>query len=320
MTLIGYHASHEQFTPADLLAWVQRAEQAGFEAAMCSDHLHPWSHAQGQSGHAWVWLGAAMACTRMPFGVVNAPVGRYHPVIVAQAVATLGCLYGDRFWLGAGSGEALNECAAGVVWPAKAVRNARLLEAVNVLRDLWHGKRVTHQGSFTAADAKLFSLPPKPAPIYVAALTPETARWGGGWADGLITVATPAAPVAEVVSAFRKAGGADKPVHLQVKLSYARDESTALAGALDQWRPNALPAQQTEDLRTIDAFERAARRIGEEDIRQAVHVGADIDAHVRTLQRYMALDIAALHLHNVNRQQAEFIDAFGQHVLPALER
>ncbi len=320
MALIGYHASHEQFTPGDLLAWVQRAEQAGFQAAMCSDHLHPWSRAQGQSGHAWVWLGAAMACTRLPFGVVNAPVGRYHPVVVAQAAATLGCLYGDRFWLGAGSGEALNECAAGVAWPDKPARNARLREAVDVMRSLWRGERVTHRGSFTAVDARLFSRPSHATPVYVAALTPETARWGAGWADGLITVATPAAPVADIVEAFRAAGGAGKPVHLQVKLSYARDEDAALSGALAQWRPNALTAQQTEDLRTIDAFERASEHVDEAAIRRAVHVGADIDMHVATLQRYLALDVAALHLHNVNRAQIDFIDTFGRHVLPALER
>ena len=126
MALIGYHASHEQFPPDALLALVQRAEQAGFGAAMCSDHFHPWSHAQGNSGHAWTWLGAAMAATTLPFGVVNAPVGRYHPAVIAQAAATLAIMHGDRFWLAVGSGEALNESITGAPWPPKDVRNARL--------------------------------------------------------------------------------------------------------------------------------------------------------------------------------------------------
>ncbi|MGR4875860.1 TIGR03885 family FMN-dependent LLM class oxidoreductase [Pseudoxanthomonas sp. LARHCG66] len=320
MALIGYHASHEQFSPADLLAWVARAEQAGFHAAMCSDHLLPWSRAQGQSGHAWTWLGAAMSQTSMPFGVVNAPIGRYHPVVIAQAVATLGCMFGDRFWLGVGSGEALNEHAAGDAWPGKPRRNARLREAVDVMRALWRGECVTHRGSFEVRDAQLFTRPPHMTPVHVAALTAETARWAADWADGLVTIATPTAPVAEILAAFREAGGTGKPIHLQVKVSYAANENLALEGALEQWRCNALPARATEELRTIEDFERVARDIGPREIQGAVHISADPEIHVATLQRYLAMKVDSLYLHNVNRQQAGFIDVFGRHVLPALRR
>ena len=320
MALIGYHASHEQFAPAELLSWVARAEQAGFETAMCSDHLHPWSLAQGQSGHAWTWLGAAMARTSLPFGVVNAPVGRYHPIVIAQAVATLGCMFGNRFWLGAGSGEALNEHAAGVAWPGKFRRNARLREAIDVMRALWRGECVSHEGSFTVRDAQLFSRPAHMPPVYVAALTPDTARWGAGWADGLITIGTPAAPLADILAAFRSAGGAGKPVHLQVKLSYAATEALARDGALEQWRCNALTARATEELRTIRDFEHAARDIGIEQVQDAVHISADPEVHADTLAGYVAMGIDAIHLHNVNRRQVDFIDVFGRHVLPALGR
>lgn len=318
MTLIGYHASHEQFTPAELLDRVVQAEQAGFQGAMCSDHLLPWSRAQGQSGHAWVWLGAAMSRTRFPFGIVNAPVGRYHPAVVAQAVATLGCLFGDRFWVGTGSGEALNEWAAGDDWPEKGVRNARLEDAVSFMRTLWRGERASHDGYFVARDAELYSRPDCMPPVYLAALTPETARWGASWADGLITVAAPGAPVREVVDAFRAAGGRNKPVHLQVKLSYAPREDEALAGALDQWRTNALPPDTSATLRSPDAFERAARGIGETEIRKAVHIGASLEDHIRCLLDYLALEVDAMYLHNVNRQQDGFIETFGRHVLPSL--
>lgn len=319
MTLIGYHASHEQFTPGDLVEHVVRAEEAGFGGAMCSDHFHPWSQAQGQSGHAWVWLGAAMARTRFPFGVVNAPVGRYHPIVIAQAVATLGCLFGDRFWLAVGSGEALNEWAAGDDWPPKDVRNARLQDAVDVMRTLWRGERVSHDGHFAVREAALYSRPAHAPKVFVAALTPDTARWAATWADGLITVAAPAAPVAEVIQAFRTGGGQGKPVSLQVKLSYARHEEEALQGALDQWRTNALPPEKTEALRTPEAFERAARDVGEAEIRKAVHVSARLDDHLNALRGYLDLEIDAMYLHNVNRDQQAFIDAFGRHVLPALE-
>src|SRR5690606_14452875 len=207
MARVGFHASHEQFPPGELLRLVQRAESAGFQCAMCSDHFHPWSRAQGNSGHAWTWLGAAMAATKFPFGVVNAPVGRYHPAVIAQAAATLADMHGDRFWLAAGSGEAINECITGQRWPAKDVRNRRLREAVEVMRALWRGEEVTHHGEFTVERARLYSLPPRPLPVIAAALSPETARWAGNWADDLITISQPREKLRAVLDAFRQGGG-----------------------------------------------------------------------------------------------------------------
>jgi len=318
MAMIGYHASHEQFAPADLLVLAEQAERAGFRGAMCSDHLQPWSRAQGQSGHAWVWLGAAMARTSLSFGVVNAPVGRYHPLEIAQAVATLGCLFGERFWLAVGSGEALNEWAAGVAWPDKQARNARLREAVDVMRALWRGECVSHHGSFEVRDARLYSLPGELPPVFLAALSPETARWGAGWADGLITVAAPGAPVQEVIHAFRSAGGEGKPVHLQMKLSYAASEALASDGALEQWRSNALPRRCSEELRTPSEFESHARGVGIEEVRRAVHISADLEQHACWIREYLGLGAERLYLHNVNRDQCHFIRIFGRHVLPRL--
>src|SRR5918997_6060747 len=128
MTRFGYHCSHEQYPPSELLENVQAAEAAGFEGAMCSDHFHPWTDAQGHSGFAWSWLGAALQATSLSFGTVNAPGDRYHPAIVAQAAATLAEMFPDRFWLAIGSGEALNEAITGARWPAKRERDARLRE------------------------------------------------------------------------------------------------------------------------------------------------------------------------------------------------
>src|SRR5688572_29107092 len=138
--VLGFHCSHEQHAPSILLRLAQRAEEIGFQAAMCSDHFHPWTTAQGQSGFSWSWLGAAMQATQMSFGVVCAPGQRYHPAIVAQAAATLSELYTDRFWLAVGSGEALNESITGAPWPGKDVRNRRLRECVDVMRALWAGE------------------------------------------------------------------------------------------------------------------------------------------------------------------------------------
>src|SRR5690606_28228959 len=170
----GYHASHEQFPPSALLDYVQRAEAAGFSAAMCSDHFMPWSETQAESGFAWSWLGAALQATQLPFGVVCAPGYRYHPAIIAQAAATLAEMYRDRFWIAVGSGERLNEHITGEAWPPKAERNARLRECADIMRALWAGETVTHRGLVHVEEAKLYSLPERPPLLVGAALSEET--------------------------------------------------------------------------------------------------------------------------------------------------
>ena len=178
MTVIGFHASHEQIPPGDLLTAVQHAEAAGFTAAMCSDHFAPWSARQGESGFAWSWLGAALATTGLPFGVVNAPGQRYHPAVVAQAIATLGAMYPGRFWCALGSGENANEHVTGQKWPRKDVRDARLRECVEVIRALLAGEEVSHDGLVTVDRARLWTRPETPPPLIAAAVTPATARAG----------------------------------------------------------------------------------------------------------------------------------------------
>ena len=236
MPIVGFHASHEQIPPSGLLTAVQAAESAGFQAAMCSDHLAPWSERQGHSGHAWSWLGAAMQATSLPFGVVTAPGQRSHPAITAQAIATLGELFPGRFWAALGSGEALNEHVTGDPWPSKAERDARLLECVEVIRALLRGEEVTHDGLVRVDRARLWSLPKEIPPLFGAAVSEETARTVGSWADGMITVRQPSDVLRRVIDAFRDGGGGRKPVAVQVHLSWAEDEETALAIAHDQWR------------------------------------------------------------------------------------
>ena len=124
MTAYGFHASHEQVHPSVLLAAVQHAEQAGFDAAMSSDHFSPWSTRQGQSAFAWSWLGAALQATGLPFGVVNAPGQRYHPAIIAQAIGTLAAMYPGRFWAALGTGEASNEHITGTGWARSGCASA----------------------------------------------------------------------------------------------------------------------------------------------------------------------------------------------------
>ncbi len=316
---IGYHASHEQFAPSELLACVREAEAAGFAAAMCSDHFAPWGAAQGQSGFAWAWLGAALAATDLPFGTVNAPGVRYHPAIVAQAAATLAEMFPGRFWLALGSGQAMNESIAGAHWPPKAERNARLGECVEVIRALWAGEIVTHRGRVVVEEAKLWSRPAKPPLLVGAALSEETARWVGGWADALITINQPGDAACRVVEAFREGGGDGKPVYLQVHLSWADTDEAARANALDQWRTPVLPAAVGEELPSPAMFDALAGLVPEEAVADAVRISADPARHAAWLADDLELGATHVYLHNVGRNQLAFIDAFGARVLPELD-
>jgi probable non-F420 flavinoid oxidoreductase len=318
--LIGYHASHEQLPPSALLRCVVAAEAAGFQAAMCSDHFAPWSSRQGHSGFAWSWLGAALQATGLSFGVVNAPGQRYHPAIVAQAAATLSELFPDRFWLALGSGEASNEHITGDPWPAKAERRARLGEAAAVIRALLAGETVSHQGLVTVDRAKLWTLPPRPPMLVGAAVSPDTAAWVGGWADGLVTLNQDHDTVAAVVDAFRGNGGEGKPLFLQVHLSWAADEDEALAVAHDQWSTNLFDTSVAMELELPEQFEAAARFVTPEDVRSAVLVSADLGRHTAWLAEYAELGFDRIYLHEVGQasHQQPFIDAFGSKVIPAL--
>src|SRR5512134_1920779 len=280
MPAIGFHASHEQVHPSELLAAVQRAEEAGFDAAMSSDHFSPWSQRQGQSAFAWSWLGAALQATTLPFGVVNAPGQRYHPAVIAQAIGTLGAMYPGRFWAALGTGEASNEHITGTGWPRKQVRNDRLLECVDVIRALLRGEEVTHDGLVRVDRARVWSLPETPPPLVGAAVSAETARVVGTWADGLITVARPVDALRPVVDAFREAGGDGKPVAFQAHLSWADDEATATAVAHDQWRTGVLGSGLSWNLELPRQFDDATRFVRPDDVCGPVMVAADPGRHV----------------------------------------
>jgi probable non-F420 flavinoid oxidoreductase len=314
--IVGFHASHEQIPPSGLLTAVRAAESAGFQAAMCSDHLAPWSERQGHSGHSWSWLGAAMQATSLPFGVVTAPGQRSHPAITAQAIATLGEMFPGRFWAALGSGEALNEHVTGDPWPAKADRDARLLECVEVIRTLLRGEEVTHEGLVRVDRARVWSLPAETPPLFGAAVSEQTARTVGSWADGLITVRQPSDVLRRVIDAFRDGGGGGKPVAVQVHVSWAEDDATALAIAHDQWRAGTVVGDLAWDLELPSQFDRATEDVRPEDVTEAVLVSADPARHAKWLQELVHLGVDEIHLHHVGKEQERFIDVFAEHVLP----
>src|SRR5690349_1403538 len=187
---VGWKAGAEQDGPAELVDYEVAAEQAGLESVEGSEHFHPWAE-KGQACFVWTWLGAVAARTRtIILGTgVTCPIIRYHPAIVAQAAATLACLAPQRTFLGVGTGEALNEYPATCEWPSYKERQERLAEAIELIRQLWSGEKVTYRGTYyKTRQAKLYTRPDEGIPIYISAMVANSARFAGKHGDALITV------------------------------------------------------------------------------------------------------------------------------------
>jgi coenzyme F420-dependent glucose-6-phosphate dehydrogenase len=316
---IGYHASHELYPPSELLRFAKRAEQAGFAIGTCSDHFHPWTEQSRGCGFAWSWLGTALQATNLTYGTVCAPGQRYHPAIIAQAVATLIEMYPGRFWLAVGSGEALNESITRTGWPPKAERNARLREAVEVMRALWRGEPVTRQGEIQIDEAQLTLRPPERPPVIAAAMTPETAYWAASWADGLITAGCQHEDLRKIVHAFHDGGGEYKPLYLQTAVSYGTSDHEALLAAHAHWPQAGLELSQLADIATPRAFDQAVAIVRPEDLSNAVRCSATWQQHVEWLQEDIAMGFSAIYLHYLGNNIEQFIDMCGEHVLPVVQ-
>src|SRR5690348_14274249 len=219
VTTYGYFLSSEEFTPAELLDQARMAERAGFTSLWISDHFHPWNDEQGQSAFVWSMIGALSQVTRLPITTaVTCPTIRIHPAILAQAAATSAVLLDGRFTLGVGSGEALNEHILGDAWPSADVRLAMLEEAVEVIRQLWTGDFVDHQGEYYVVDnARIYTLPDRPPPIHVSGFGPKAVDLAARIGDGYISTM----PEADLVRRFRDNGGGDKPAQAGFKACYA---------------------------------------------------------------------------------------------------
>jgi G6PDH family F420-dependent oxidoreductase len=264
-----------------------------------------------------VWLGAALQATRLPLGVVTAPGQRYHPAVIAQAIASLAEMFPGRFWAALASGENLNEHITGDPWPAKADRDVRLDETARIVTDLLAGREVSHRGAVCVDRARLWTRPELPPPIIAAAVGEQTAARVAGWADGLITVNQPLEHLRATVGAFRANGGAGKPVAIQVHVSWADTDDEATRIAFDQWRPALVPPPAAWELAMPDEFEAATTDASPADITKVVNVSADLGRHVAWIQELIdELHPAAIYLHHVGKEQTRFIRTFGDEVLP----
>ena len=317
MTVIGYHASHEQLPPRDLLSAVRLAESVGFDAAMCSDHLSPWTPAQGQSGFAWTWLGAALASTQFPVGVVTAPGQRYHPVILAQAIATVEQMFPGRFWAALGSGEAINEHVTGTGWPEKSDRERRLRECVDVTRRLLDGETVTLDGTVLVDDARVWSRPESPPPLFGAAVSAKTAHWVAEWADGLITVGSDPSATGASLSSFRMAGGRGDAI-LQIHVSLADTDDAALQIAREQWAHSTAPAELMWDIEQPEEFA-ALEDPTEAKLNEAVIIAASAEVMAERIAS-AARGFDQVYIHHVGLDQALFLRRCEEQLLPALRR
>ena len=313
---IGYALSSEEHPPADLVRNAVRAEQAGFPFALISDHFHPWIDRQGQSPFVWGVLGAiAQATDQLIVGTgVTCPTIRIHPAVIAQAAATAATLMPDRFFLGVGTGENLNEHVLGDRWPDWDERAAMLEEAVAVIRDLWRGEVTSFQGDYyTVENARIYTLPKALPPIHIAASGPRAAELAGRIGDGLIGTG----PESDLLEAFKEAGGRG-PRYGQVTVCWAASESEARKTALEWWPTAAIPGEATQELPNPAHFEQLATIVTEDMIAESISCGPDPAPHLAKIRAYIDAGYDHVYLHQVGPDQAGFLDFAERELLPAL--
>ncbi len=325
MGSLGYAAMFEQFHPTDLLRWSREAQDAGFTAVMASDHFHPWTPQQGQAGFVWAWMGALGAQTSLSFGPgVTAPGYRYHPAVLAHASATLAAMFPGRFWLGIGAGEAINEHIVGEYWPEAPVRLDRLAESIEIIQRLFTGKVVKYNGThFILESARLYTLPETPPPIYVATSGPVNAERTGRTCDGIITVGAPDERIRNLLSRFEKGArdaGKDPAAMkriIQLHVSWAESRDAAYAQAVREW-PNGGMRFPKGDIRNPEDFAAMAELVRPEHMEGRVFCSPDLAEHTAHIQHFIDLGFDDVYVHNVGRNQHEFIAAYGREVAPAL--
>ncbi len=330
--VVGYAAALEQFEPQEMVKLCETAEQHGFSGTMAADHFQPWVPQQGQASYVWNILSAVGQHTAGDLGPgVTCPTFRHHPAIVAQAAATLEAMYPGRSWLGLGSGEALNEQVFGGYWPEAPERIAMMFEAIEVIQKLFSdggsaGRDVKHSGTyFKLHSTRLWTMPAEPPPILVATAGPITAKRTGARCDGIITPGATTDKIAATLSKFdegARSSGKDPdamPKLLQLHLSWAPTDEEALANAMAEW-PNGGMKFAKQDVRSPHDFAQMAALVRPEDFEGRMVISADPDLHRGEIQRFLDLGISQVYLHNVGRNQTEWMEVFGRDVLPQLHR
>jgi coenzyme F420-dependent glucose-6-phosphate dehydrogenase len=317
--------AHEQFPPDQLLRQAVAAEAAGFDGIGCSDHLQPWWEG-GEAGSAWPWLGAAAQATeRVVFGTAVTPPGpRYHPALIAQAWATFELMFPGRPYLGFGSGEALNEFPVSGEWPSVGQQIERMEEALEMIRALWDGQRLTDAGKhFPTKNAYLYSRPrDRRPPIYVSAFGPKAAAVAGRQGDGLWTLADPES-TPEIIDAYKSAaedaGREPGEIVLQAAFSWARDDDAALEGCR-VWKGAQPDEFFKDDWHDPGAMhEEGKRQVSDEELKEDMIIAADPEAHVERIREVEELGATSVALmNNSGADPLAAIETYRDKVLPRL--
>ena len=309
MTRYGYFLSSEELDSTRMVASAQQAESAGFDSILVSDHFHPWLDSQGESPFVWSVLGAIAATTRHRITTgVTCPTVRIHPAILAQAAATTQQLAEGRFRFGIGSGENLNEHILGHRWPPVATRLDMLEEAVEIIRLLWQGDLVTHHGRYyTVENARLYTLPAEPPPIYMSGFGPEATALAARIGDGYVNTS----PSRELLQQFDEAGGRG-PKLAAVKICYGPDEAAARKLAHQRWRTSGVAGQLNQELAMPSHFEAASQLVTEDLVAESIPSGPDPDRHVEAIQKYVDAGYDEIYIAQVGDDQEGFLNFFAQ--------
>jgi len=329
MIRFGYKASAEQFAPAELLGYGVRAEQLGFDSVFISDHLQPWRHDGGHAPAALPWLGALAARTeRVLIGTsVLTPSFRYHPAVVAQAFATLGCLAPGRVVLGVGSGESLNEVPLGAAWPDGKERFARLKEAVQLIQRLWTEDRVTFEGQFYRTEhATIYDKPERPVPIYIGASGPAATRLAGRIADGFITTSgkghdlyteTLLPAVREGAEKAGRKVDDDLDLMIEVKVSFDDDLERARQDT-HYWGALALTPEEKTGVEDPIEMQRRADALPVDRTATRWIVSSDPEEHAARVAEYLDMGFRHLVFHAPGPDQERFLSLYADQILPRL--
>jgi G6PDH family F420-dependent oxidoreductase len=316
MVSIGYFLSSEEFGPKELVRQAKLAEQAGFERLWISDHFHPWNSEQGNSPFVWSVLGALSEAIRLPVATaVTCPTVRIHPAVIAQAAATAAIQHEGRFTLGVGSGEALNEHILGDRWPPAGTRLEMLEEAIGVIRALLSGEEITHHGTYyTVENARIFTGPEEPVPIFVSGFGPKATRLAARLGDGYMSVM----PEAELVRTYRGNGGTG-PVHGGFKVCHAPTVEEGVHTAYRLWPNENLPGELSQILPTPRHFEQATGLVTEQMMAEAVPCGPDPQPYLDAIKSFVDAGFDAVHVQQIGPDQDAFFQFWATEIAPRIQ-
>lgn len=321
----GFYAAHEQYDPNSLLGFAVKAEKNNFDTIWSSDHFHPWSHTNANSGFAWVWLSVAAERTRkVSLGSVTPPLLRYHPALVAQAFATLNFMYPGRIFLCLATGEAMNESPLGLRWPPYRERLARLEESIKIIRMLWGDRFIDFNGEYyQLRKANLYTKPKTRIPLYVAANGPSGAYIAGKYADGLLTSGRTLEDKFErellpalmkgARDANRNPDGLEKIVHIIT--SYDEDFDKAVEGCRF-WNATMVPGIFNANVYDPRETEKMAQSITKEEIIKKRFIVTSEEEAIRKIERYIKLGSTEVEFLSTSPDQNKFIEFFGKKVVP----